>query len=624
MKPLGINLTRVFVVLITFVISSTLVASNWFYYASLTPFLLFIQGISLLILFSGSVFFFRKDIALSINITHVLVIAFGAYILINGLSFNSDYNSYHTYLLYCCGLLLCTSLLVKAFPGKLYVILSIVLALAMLESVICIGQWLGMLNSQNHFFRVTGTWSNPNVTAMFIVMAAPALFAIKNAPNKFGLNVAITCFLTICLSLILLNCRTAWVALAIILVIYINRHYHLLSLFKYLKRSYQVVTCMAAIGLVLLAGVQLYNHKKSSADGRLLIWKISAQMVQEKPLTGFGYGMFEREYNLHQANYFKLHKGTAREKANAGFVHMGYNEFLQNTVEGGAIGLMLLCGLFYALLRLPVFKQKETKDKNVDAYIAAYCGVLVFALMSLINFTIQAIPAMCVFVIYGAILTSAPYQRQLLVVRHANNSRANAGVFNKMQLIGSLLVAGGLWLSYSAFQTIIASYINKQATSQANAMQLLQPLANGLYHYESYWTNYGNILLNNRDYKRALVKYDHAKLLTSNPDLYFKSGICYERLDDKENAVKNYQQSAWLDPNRIQPHFALMRLYWRSRDTASAINAANEIITMPVKVATKRAYYYQHQALQLLKQASTNVSPVISDVSINQPSTINY
>lgn len=46
--------------------------------------------------------------------------------------------------------------------------------------------------------------------------------------------------------------------------------------------------------LVLFMG-WLYHFKAAFADGRLLIWKVTMQMVKEKPLAGFGPHGFRAE-----------------------------------------------------------------------------------------------------------------------------------------------------------------------------------------------------------------------------------------------------------------------------------------------------------------------------------------
>lgn len=596
-------------VLIIFIVGATLTTSNIFVYASLTPFLLFIQCSTFFILFLGLICLFKNDTAIHFNTNLIPVLLLGIYILINGLFINKGINSYHTYLLSGCGLFICLSLLIKISSNRVNHILLIITLLALLQALICLGQCLGMLKSQSHFFKVTGTWENPNITAMFIVMAVPAFFATTKSRAKFNKGAAWCTFAVLVLSLIILNCRTAWIGLVILLVIYLSRRYNLLSRLKTIKKSGLAIIGICLLGITVFAGNQLYRYKQASADGRLLIWKISTRMIGDKPLTGFGYGAFEREYNLYQANYFKHQQATATEKANAAYVHMAYNELLQNTVEGGIVGMALLAAVFYGLLTLPVFKKHDGKNPQDEACLAAYCGVIIFMAMSLLNFTIQAIPVMAVFIIYGSILTAAPYQRQLFIIPAYSNNPGwfKAGKFSKLQAMGCLIVLIGLWLAVSSARLIKASYLTKQAAITANsgdghnAVQLLEPLAGVLNNYESYWTVYGNVLLKQKDYANSLLKYKQALLFTSGPDIYLKTGICYEQLGDEENALKCYQQSASLDLHKIEPRFAQMRLYLKVNDTVNAVHFANEIVAMPVKVASKRAYYYQRQAMLLLK-----------------------
>ena len=52
-------------------------------------------------------------------------------------------------------------------------------------------------------------------------------------------------------------------------------------------------------GLVMLftaSSVFLYHYKKDSADGRLLIWQCTWNMIKERPLYGYGYGGYSYGY----------------------------------------------------------------------------------------------------------------------------------------------------------------------------------------------------------------------------------------------------------------------------------------------------------------------------------------
>lgn len=99
-KPFGfIKPAMIFNLMILFITGATLSISDLFIYASLTPFLLFIQAVSLLILFSGIVLFAKPGMEPFVNYTLISVALFGAYIFANGSIINQAFNS--TILTFC-------------------------------------------------------------------------------------------------------------------------------------------------------------------------------------------------------------------------------------------------------------------------------------------------------------------------------------------------------------------------------------------------------------------------------------------------------------------------------------------------------------------------------------------
>ena len=79
------------------------------------------------------------------------------------------------------------------------------------------------------------------------------------------------------------------------------------------------LTVFVLLLFVSVAGTKMYGMKKDSADGRLLIWKLSAEMIVANP-AGYGYGLFEKNYNLYQADHFSGHEHSGTERRNADFV----------------------------------------------------------------------------------------------------------------------------------------------------------------------------------------------------------------------------------------------------------------------------------------------------------------
>ncbi len=50
--------------------------------------------------------------------------------------------------------------------------------------------------------------------------------------------------------------------------------------------------------------------RKDSADGRLLIWRCSAQLIFRKPVSGYGGNGFTANYMNEQSAYFTRHPGS--------------------------------------------------------------------------------------------------------------------------------------------------------------------------------------------------------------------------------------------------------------------------------------------------------------------------
>ncbi|WP_321287534.1 O-antigen ligase family protein [uncultured Sunxiuqinia sp.] len=107
---------------------------------------------------------------------------------------------------------------------------------------------------------------------------------------------------------------------------------------------------MLPIAIALLGGSYLlYQQKKDSANGRLLIWQVSWEMIKDKPLLGHGYRAFQAKYMDHQAIYFKNYPNS-RLSILADNVKHPFNEFLKVTVEFGLGGLLLVLAFFSGII----------------------------------------------------------------------------------------------------------------------------------------------------------------------------------------------------------------------------------------------------------------------------------
>ena len=594
---------------------STLCYSDFFIYKSLTPCFCYLIGISVFFIYGAAVITVKSNHIFSLSRPVLITMLLGLYIIIQGLFLSRSMSSYSYYLIINCGFLISFYIVLRVVKPNLQLIYKLILIVAIAEASVCILQFFKLLNSLNNYFAVTGTWENPNVIAMFIAMSIPSAYVLIYDEKKYIRKAIPFILLFLISTLLILKCRTA-IAGAVLsgFIILTNKYQLVTKINDKRNRSAIALIIIMSLGVMVPIINYAYHAKKESADGRMLVWKISLKMITDKPLFGYGYGAFEKNYNLFQSQYFESGKGTTGEMKNAGYIRMGYNEFIQNAVEGGLIGCILFGCLLISLLLTPLkhFTQKQTSKNCPDSsyVIAAYAGVCAFMIMCLINYTVQAIPVFCLFIIYASILSAkSPTlsfgSGQTNQIRIDNSIPVNKkpAIFNAL-----CLFILGIGSCYVTSMLIIDNRCNKEAAllvKQGNyqsALNILPSLSPRLDAYESFWVNYGNALFESKAYNNALLKFERAILVTSNPTVYYKLALCYEKTGDYDKAYQNLVIAGNIEPNRIAPQFALMNLYLKMKDTTNALLRAQYIVTMDTKIRSDRALQYKNQAYTFMKK----------------------
>ena len=187
--------------------------------------------------------------------------------------------------------------------------------------------------------------------------------------------------------------RSAWMAGAVSSAYIAYMHYRK-EIHAYI-RCHPRRTKVGAILLVLLAGGMLagvYLMKKDSADGRLLMWKVSVHAIAGQPWRGYGWDGVPGAYGQAQEDYFSAGNYTETEERVAGSPEYVFNEYLQVAMAWGVpvllMALLVVGGSGYAGHR-----QKEY----------GLCG----ALLSLAVFSFSSYPfQFLLFVVALALLVT--------------------------------------------------------------------------------------------------------------------------------------------------------------------------------------------------------------------------
>ena len=230
------------------------------------------------------------------------------------------------------------------------------------------GFWGGYIVGSS---RPHGVFIQPNVMASFMATGlAIALFlSVKNKfiENKLAFNSLIIFSLFVSsFLLILLQSRTGFVAAIAVLA--------LTAPYLYQKNKKQLVTNLAIITIAALLAIISLEDSATPIRGeqtyenvgaRDVIFIVSADMVKEKPLLGYGYGGFERGFIDHFNKYAKDNPEIGNTITNLSHPH---NEVLFWLVEGGIIALLAF--IFFTMGYIFTWRK-----------IQLYKGLVIFALV---------------------------------------------------------------------------------------------------------------------------------------------------------------------------------------------------------------------------------------------------
>jgi hypothetical protein len=94
---------------------------------------------------------------------------------------------------------------------------------------------------------------------------------------------------------------------------------------------------------------------------------------------------------------------------------------------------------------------------------------------------------------------------------------------------------------------------------------------------------------------------------TSTPDIFTKTGYCYQMLNRYDSSKILYTIAGDMQPFRYIPRMAMLKLYEQQKDTLNVINKAREILAMPVKVKSKQVFNIKQYATTVVRQFSSNM-----------------
>jgi len=517
-------------------------------------------------------------------------------------------------------------------------------------------QLYGMIPSKHNLFSITGPFHNPGPFSGWIVAALPlalsyalGLYGNKNeAEDEFRIvklwkveasiavsycwyirNIVLTLSIVTIAAIVLVlppaASRASWIAGAVAVIAVILYHNSLSDWrksicvkIKALGAYTKTLVVAGVLIFILVSAFGLYILKKESVDGRLLVWRVTATLIGERPLTGHGADSFTREYMQAQADWFGSGRGTAAQVDRAGSPNYVFNELLGLWLEKGliAVALALLC--LYALLNprstpssapVPQSVKDSTRLKSneivfadplKEASITGIKGALIATLtFSLFSYPFDLAPFILQVVASSALL--AAYSKQVLVIR---------GKSIKLIVVPVAILI--LLMPLKIFQQRKEYYNAMKEWQEAHRLYTMKAHDASILTYGRaladlsedglFLQMYGKALSQAGSYARSNEVLDMAGDYLSSQIISLTRGDNHKALGNIREAEESYLNALDMMPGMLFPRYQLFMLYAESGQKERAAQVAGEILSMPVRIKTTATHEMIEEVRSILEK----------------------
>ena len=467
-----------------------------------------------------------------------------------------------------------------------------------------LGQLYEIWPSHHAAFPVTGSFFNPGPysgwLACLIPMAIWILFN-KRSQDTIDRLARISAWTYLFLGggvLISAFSRAAWLAGAAgsLVVLWPHIRTYLLPSGQRFNRTLPVV---GAFLVILLSA--LYFFKKDSADGRLLIWSASMDMVSDYPLFGVGWDRFKVMYPRYQAYYFDNGRGSERQAYLAGYEEYPFNEVLGWTLEMGLAGLILILVLGVVLVKrlVPIFKSSTSSPVHL-LVLSILSTWLVFSLFSYpTEVPVLAITGVFAF---SALITVTP---NLNDIRNSLSLRFVNGIILSFLLFSSMYSIYWLRSNHSIVEDwkLANSYFQSGHYQVANSKYIT--LYPALKNEGQFLQFAGKSMSLSREFYQSRQYLERALYFSSDPVIFTTLGKDYTLFskvepENVERAEFLLKMAKYMEPSRYYPRYLLMDLYNRIGKEEKEKEEAIGILGMDTKVESEAVDQIREMAREKL------------------------
>ena len=459
--------------------------------------------------------------------------------------------------------------ILTGWPQLQLFFLAVVVATGGIEAVSGMRQLHGFEGSNHSLFRLTGDFYNPGPYSGYLAIVLPVcLWMIlewgkeKRAHSHASLRyLGWIGLLAIIVVLPAGMSRTAWIAAAVSCGwVYWVQRIGWEKTKKYMDGNRTLTIVSSILILISIAGALagIYLLKKDSANGRLLLWKVTGQAIREQPWTGTGTGGFPAGYAEAQAEYFTSGKASETEMMVAGCPEYGFNEFLQIGLEQGLVGLMV----FVLLLSYSLFRGVKNRQAGAAG------GILALMVFSLASYPLQLPEFWVVLVVLmGVANSNTPVDADISVDANTPPTPSREGrKILSVTMIGILVICCG-WIfwqqkgyyeGYKKWNTLKMLYNSKAYEAAGEGYEKLVPL---MGHKPELLFEAAQCLSKSERFEEANRLLERAMKLSGDPMIHYMAAKNEQSMGNYQKAENLLLHAIDMLPERIYPYYLLTKLY---------------------------------------------------------------
>lgn len=429
-------------------------------------------------------------------------------------------------------------------------------------------------------FSTRGTFGNPSDLAVTICLLYPLSLIINCNKRKYfqsGWNI----FTTV-VSLLLLICTQSRTGLIIFSL------YLAILFYKYIKikNIYKII-----IGLITIFSISIFlatSCKLDSSKGRTFILLRTAELICQKPITGYGRGNFEKYYMEHQASYFKQHPQTEYSNL-ADNIRHPLNEFAILWVEYGILGPTFLS----LIILVPLFThRKYLKVLMTELCLLLFCLFSYPLTLPLPTIILITIPIASLLYLYQSSL----FFRITAITFITTITLWLVGAF----YIDNLMSSASFYAIRKKHNRSLYKYAQLNKVFEVSYFQQVY-----LSRYKTYLYNHSRELYSTSNFKNSLIMISRTENILTNYDTQLLRADIYYHIQEYHKALKTYETAHNMCPVRFAPLEGLLNCYQKLDDYVAERNIANQILQKTIKINSIDIARIHDKAKHVLQDSAT-------------------